>query len=508
MILVVLFLLTVTALLASFFVVLNGTSENGYAYGFAELLMAANVTTETATQFNSTSTSTSTVAFISLRATAQLATAVAAGVLLARNGGILNAATVKGLSKLTYCMFQPALIFCSVSKTLQSESSESDQGEGGPGLSSLAILVLPIASLLQIAFGYSTGRLLTRIFRMPGGAEASGSDTKDVWMCTTFANSAPLPLVFADSLFADNLPMKADVIACISFYLLLWSPIFWTVGPRMLETKSAPDRELADVEYELDGSKNKGDSTSSASIPESPSRHRQHLTASSVEQMVRKILLTPPVIGSIMGVVVGTSPILQALCLRSDGLAAPVYGAAQTFASAYLPATILVLAGSMVAPADKGKAENEGNGLDRSTERLDDNDDDDDSTRKPMPSVSTPETGSSGSRQLSWRAISCIAVARFVINPILTSTILNVVSTRTKLLGPTDSRTCAVLSFVILMQGCMPPAQNSVVMLQMENQTGRATRMTTLLTILYCMAIVPVTFHMSRTLAATGVTAF
>jgi hypothetical protein len=58
------------------------------------------------------------------------------------------------------------------------------------------------------------------------------------------------------------------------------------------------------------------------------------------------------------------------------------------------------------------------------------------------------------------------------------------------------------------MQGCMPPAQNSVVMLQMENQTGRATRMTTLLTILYCLAIVPVTFHMSRTLAATGVTAF
>jgi predicted permease len=107
-----------------------------------------------------------------------------------------------------------------------------------------------------------------------------------------------------------------------------------------------------------------------------------------------------------------------------------------------------------------------------------------------------------------WRAISCIAVARFVINPLLTSTILHMVTTRTNLLGPTDSRTCAVLSFVILMQGCMPPAQNSVVMLQMENQTGRATRMTTLLTILYCLAIVPVTFHTSRTLAATGVTAF
>jgi predicted permease len=63
-------------------------------------------------------------------------------------------------------------------------------------------------------------------------------------------------------------------------------------------------------------------------------------------------------------------------------------------------------------------------------------------------------------------------------------------------------------SFLILMLGCMPPAQNSVVMLQMENQKVRATRMATLLTILYCMAFVPVTFHISRSLAATGVTKF
>jgi predicted permease len=331
---------------------------------------------------------------------------------------------------------------------------------------------------------------------MPGGG-AESADTKDVWMCTTFANSAPLPLVFADSLFANNLNMKADVIACISFYLLLWSPIFWTVGPRMLETKS-------DLEYELDGSKNKGDTAyvNNGSIPESPSRW--YCSAASVEHMVRKILLTPPVIGSILGVVVGMSPLLQALFLQSDGLAAPVYGAAQTFASAYLPATILVLAGSMVAPVVETSSSNADN--------IDGNEpfDDDAGRRNPMPqAVSPPDNnGTSSSRQLSWRAISCIAVARFVINPLLTSTILHMVTTRTNLLGPTDSRTCAVLHFVILMQGCMPPAQNSVVMLQMENQTERATRMTTLLTILYCLAIVPVTFHMSRTLAATDVTAF
>jgi hypothetical protein len=192
-----------------------------------------------------------------------------------------------------------------------------------------------------------------------------------------------------------------------------------------------------------------------------------------------------------------------------------VYGAAQTFGSAYLPATILVLAGSMVAPTPSVESkrssheDNDGNGLEWETEPFDD---DAGQRKQPMSAlaVSPPDnsSSSSGSRQVSWRAIGCIAVARFVISPMLTSLILTMVTTRTNLLGVQGSRTCAVLQFVILMHGCMPPAQNSVVILQMENQPGRATRMTTLLTILYCMAVVPVTFHMSRTLAATGVTAF
>jgi predicted permease len=466
--LVVLFLLTVIALLVSFFVVSNGPENS---YGFE---MAANVTAENGLE--EMATLDSTVASISLRATAQLFVAVSLGVLVARNGGILNGETVKGLSKLTYCMFQPALIFCSVSKTLQSESA------GAQGLSSLAIIVLPIVALLQIACGYATGRLLTRIFRMP-----SQADTRDVWMCTTFANSAPLPLVFADSLFADSLSMQADITACISFYLLVWSPVFWTVGPLILQ--SAPERrELEDVELdELEGSEGSKNYKETANVSNSVPEGRQHCTT---EQIVRKIL-APPVIGSIMGVVVGTSPMLQALFLQSDGLGAPMYGAAKTFASAYLPATILILAGSMGAAGNSNDDRNE-----RPAELFGDA-----GKRKPMSPDGT-------SRRLSWRAVFCIAVARFVINPILTGVILNVLSTRTNLLGLPDSRTSAVLSFVILMQGCMPPAQNSVVMLQLENQKARATRMTTLLTVLYCMACVPVTFHISRSLAATGVTTF
>jgi predicted permease len=232
-------------------------------------------------------------------------------------------------------------------------------------------------------------------------------------MCTTFANSAPLPLVFADSLFANNPSMKADMTACISFYLLVWSPVFWTLGPMLLQ--SAQERlELVDVE--LDGSKNKETATN---VPE-----RRKLSGKFI---ISKIL-SPPVIGSILGVVVGTSSTLQAVFLQSDSIAEPVYGAAQTFASAYLPATILVLAGSMVTVESSNADGNE-----RPAELFDD-------AGKPMPMASP-----NGNRQLSWRAILCIAAARFIVSPIITGTLLHFASTRTDLLGPPESRTTAVL---------------------------------------------------------------
>ena len=76
------------------------------------------------------------------------------------------------------------------------------------------------------------------------------------------------------------------------------------------------------------------------------------------------------------------------------------------------------------------------------------------------------------------------------------------------LLGAAGTRARAVVSFAILAEGCMPPAQNSVIMLQLEGLKERASSMAKLLTILYAMAVVPVTILLSVCLAKSGILAF
>lgn len=76
------------------------------------------------------------------------------------------------------------------------------------------------------------------------------------------------------------------------------------------------------------------------------------------------------------------------------------------------------------------------------------------------------------------------------------------------LLGPAGTRARAVVSFVILMEGCMPPAQNSVIMLQLEGLKERASVMAKLLTLMYSLAVIPVTILLSTCLASSGIMAF
>jgi predicted permease len=76
------------------------------------------------------------------------------------------------------------------------------------------------------------------------------------------------------------------------------------------------------------------------------------------------------------------------------------------------------------------------------------------------------------------------------------------------LLGPAGTRPRAVVTFVLLMEGCMPPAQNSVIMLQLEGLKERASTMAKLLTLMYSLAVIPVTILLSACLATSGIMAF
>lgn len=397
------------------------------------------------------------VAEASLSATAKLLSSIGLGGLAAAKPGLLDAAAISALSRLTYWIFQPAFLFCSVSKTMYTAATTTG------GLSLRALCLMPALAVSQIALGSLVGLVLSRLVAADSDADeaaqaAAAAEARNVRMCCTFGNSGPLPLIFADALFAGNPLLQSQVAAGISFYLLAWSPLFWTFGKVILND---------DVNEKPKGNGNFGTAAVTA---------------------IRKIM-SPPVVGSLAGLVVGLVGPLRQTMLSSNGLFRPVFGALATLGTAYLPAALLVLAGSLVGkkaappPAKTFETDNEAVAA--------------------AAAVAASKPSSSSSPSL--RGLLAIAFARFVVSPALSWTVA-----RFLIQGATwmDGRTAAIVTFLCLMEGCMPPAQNSVILLQLAGKTEAAGGMAKLLTLLYGTSVVPVTFLLTACLSKSGILSF
>ena len=315
-------------------------------------------------------------------------------------GRILDANAVSALSKLTYWLFQPCFLLCGVASTLAKAT------EGNAGMPTSALLLLPLASLIQISLGALSAKLITtkkfgmrpRFLGIEENDEAGASDIK---MCTTFANSGPLPLILSDALFGGAI--LSDVSACISFYLLVWSPLFWTLGGNILGLNDKDDSSSNGLE--ADG----------------------NLISSVVKQF--KTFLSPPVMGSIMGVIIGSNAFLRNLLLKPNSLLAPLFGSLRTFGSAYLPAAILVLAGSLVK------------------KRTNTND-----AVTAVRIADTTATNEKDKSSLSAKTIVSILISRFIVSPILALTSVRLM-TYANLMPVNNPRILAITTFTLLMEG-------------------------------------------------------
>jgi hypothetical protein len=375
----------------------------------------------------------------SLSATSKLLSSIGIGALTTpagpkQMGNILDAPAVSALSRLTYWLFQPCFLLCGVASTLGKACS------GTGGLPTSALMLLPLAALIQISLGAVAAKILTTkkfgIRPMFLGIDTDDdAGASDIKMCTTFANSGPLPLILADALFSGAL--LTDVAACVSFYLLIWSPLFWTFGKIILG--------LNDNDSEDD--------------------------AGGVSKVVGQLksLLSPPVIGSILGIIIGSSSVLRNLFLAPGALLAPVFGSLRTFGVAYLPAAILVLAGSLVKKQDTGGSD-EG----------------------------------AASTSVHPKTVMSLCFSRFILSPALALTTVKLLKVA-NLLPADNARTLAVVTFTLLMEGCMPPAQNSVIMLNLAQEKERASKMAKLLTVMYALSAVPVTLLLSGCLGISGI---
>ena len=362
-------------------------------------------------------TSSSVATAAALRAVSKLLSTCGIGIWASKTG-LLDKAALSVLSKLVFGLLQPCLLFVNVASTV------AKLGPSGGA----AVTLLPLVAGVQILLGYVVGKIVSLLIY----GRKSSEESKQLLTCTAFGNSGPLPLVFVDALLrahADQ-SLLPQSVGYISLYLLGWSPLFWIIAPAILSDESSGKTDF---------------------------------------KTLMKRVISPPVLGSIGGLVVGYVPFLRNLLLPANGLLNPVFEAMRTLGAGYLPAVLLVLAGSLTPTKEE-----------------------------PTPGTVTVAEESPAS--FVKRAAS-IYMARFLLMPTVGFGIIKLLR---KYFSTSPLINDAVLMFVFLLETCMPSAQNSTVILQLQNNRAAATRMAKTLMFIYILGVPAMSFWIIKILQTTN----
>lgn len=353
--------------------------------------------------------------------------------------GILDQAALSVLSKLIFNIFQPCLLFVNVARTVANLS-----GSAAKSGSAEAIYMLPIAAALQVVVGYVVGKLLSFfIYRN----DPDNDEAKELMACTTFANSGPLPLVFTEGLFhtsADH-TLVGRSAAYISLYLLGWSPLFWILGPAILQQRNGQHKK-------------------------DPAQARKELLSR---------IFSPPVVASLLGMAVGFVPFLRNLVVHPDSPLSVVYEAMRTLGSAYLPSVLMVLAGSLSPPAAPA-------------------------TAAPA-ATATATVAAAAEKKVDWQfvmKVGSVYLSRFLLMPAIGFGALKFLAKTSPAMATLFAKD-RLLLFVLLLETCMPSAQNTTVILQLQGNKAGATKLARTLMMIYVLGVPAITFWLVQILQLT-----
>jgi predicted permease len=354
--------------------------------------------------------------------------------------GLISPASISALARIVYGVFLPAFLGTSVIHTVTNYGVQPE------------LLVMPLAAAAQIFLARAVARRCLLPFI---GVNAETEAGRELLFCCTFHNPGVLPLLFFDAFFrapySDPLVLP-KLIAYVSFYLMGYSPICWSVGRGILldDRSSTTQKSTDDL----------------------------HLAA-RLRRAVLGFVSPPPVAGAVAGLLIATCPPLRELFVGSDAPLGVAFKAVERFAGGYLPSASLCLAGSLVSGAGASVA----SVLASADHSNDDND-------ELASSKSIAEPLDIGFKQ----RIAVICAARFVVMPLIGAGALQLLAAANLLPSPAAQ---PVLWFFLLTQFSMPPAQNSVVMLQVAGKPEGATRMARTLFLVYAFSTVPLAllFH-------------
>ena len=365
----------------------------------------------------------SSVNIAAMKAIAKLMSTVGIGGLASKKG-FLGGNEVSVLSKLVYNLFQPCLLFVNIISTVAKNGS------------SPAIKVLPFVAVIQILLGYIVGKFMSLVCYGRKGQGERSEESKQLITCTTFGNSGPLPLVFTDALFRfhPDPTLLPTSVAYISLYLLGWSPLFWVLATTILSKPGANETRIEKF------------------------------------NKLKGRVLSPPVIASLSALVIGfIHPIRNVLL--AGGLLNPVFEAMRTLGNAYLPAVLLVLAGSLLSSGGNKTASPAASG---------------------EPSVDLK----------SLKQIAAVYFSRFFLLPTGAFTIIKLLKEHVPLAAGVLSE--PLLVFILLLETCMPSAQNSTVIYNLNGDTQGAQTMARILISVYALGIPAMSFWLAKILKFTA----
>ena len=184
-------------------------------------------------------------------------------------------------------------------------------------------------------------------------------------------------------------------------------------------------------------------------------------------------VLSPPVVASLCGLFVGYTPCLRNLLIPANAIFNPVFEAMRTLGSAYLPAVLLVLAASLVPPP-------------------------------PGPNEKVPEKAPAvkGDKTNFFKKAVAVYASRFLLMPTLGFFLIKQARAKVPMLANVLSD--PMLVFILLLETCMPSAQNSTVILSLNGDSAGASQMARLLVAVYIAGIPAMSYWLGKVMTFAG----
>jgi hypothetical protein len=336
------------------------------------------------------------------------------------------------LSRTIYTLLLPFFIGTNLLQTVGGGSSSSLRP------SSLGV---PLMAIIQSTILFM---LASKIIIPLFGLDAESDEGKVLSTVCCFGNAGVLPFVFVEAMFRNNIDLLQRAYSQTSFFSAGWSPFFWSFVPKVMQISQTPTT-----------------ATCNDSIM---ARYWQNC----------KVFFPPPVMGVVVGVLIGLSPLSSLLLSRNpQQYPAPlaiVYNSFQNLGKCASPLAVLVLTCSLAFGAGKR--------------------------------IEVVKTATTNNNNVM-RKWACVSFTRFIISPLIMSGLLYGMSTIGLIGTKTDE---PMVWFVCLLESIMPPAQNSVVLLQVAGRSDEASQMAKFLFSIYTTAMIPIVALITISLESLGIT--